>query len=79
MGMSSSATERPLKRTQFARTTDELDAYVGLHFKDHPSDTKKMIKTMRDTTIDTPKDHAKDTGKTEVRIWEKEVDMFVKR
>jgi hypothetical protein len=67
------------EKNQFARTTDELDTYVGLHFKKHPIDIKRMIKTMSDTNIPLPKDHEKDATKTAIRVWEKEVDMLVLR
>jgi hypothetical protein len=50
-----------------------------LNFKNHPVDIKKMIKFMTDIVITIPKDNAESTSKTEIRIWEKEVDMFVKR
>ena len=63
------------EKNQFARTIEELDAYVGLQFKNHPGDVKKMIKTMQDTKIILPKD----ASKTVVHIWEKEVDIYVKR
>ena len=61
------------KRNQFARTTDKLDSYVGLHFKHYPMDIKKMIKEMNDVNISPPKDHEESAGKTEVKIWEKEI------
>jgi hypothetical protein len=37
------------EKNQFARTMEELNSYVGLHFKNHPADIKKMIKTLEDT------------------------------
>jgi hypothetical protein len=67
------------EKNQFARTMEELDGYIGLHFKHNPADIKKMIKTMDDTSLAMPKDHEEYASKTEVRIWEKEVDMFVKQ
>jgi hypothetical protein len=38
-----------------------------------------MIKSMKNVVITIPKDIATDPSKTEIRIWEKQVDMFVKR
>jgi hypothetical protein len=67
------------EKNQFARTVKELDACVGSHFKEHASDIKKMIKSMEDTTIDLPKDHEEKASKIIIRIWEKEVDLYVKR
>jgi hypothetical protein len=67
------------EKNTFARIIEELDGYVGLQFKQHPADIKKMIKLMEDTKIKVPKDHNAQASKTEIRIWEKEVDMFVKQ
>jgi hypothetical protein len=67
------------EKKQFARTMEELDGYIGLHFKSHPADIKKLIKVMENTKIPMPNDHTNNAAKTEVRIWEKEVDWFVKQ
>ena len=58
---------------------EELDNYVGLHFKHHPADIQKMIRSMNNTTIAIPKDHEEKASKTRIRIWEKEVDLYMKR
>jgi hypothetical protein len=58
---------------------EELDGYVGLHFKQNPANIKKMMQMMEDTTITVPKDHDENATKTAVQIWEKEVDMYVKQ
>jgi hypothetical protein len=67
------------EKNQFARTMEELDGYIGLHFKHNPADIKKMIKTMDDTSLAMPKDHEEYATKTEIHIWGKEVDMLVKQ
>ena len=67
------------ENNEFARTVEELDAYVGLQFKNHPGHVKTMIKTMQDTKIVIPKDHDTEASKTPIRIWEKKVDIYVKR
>ena len=56
---------------------EELDNYVGLHFKHRPSDIKKMMKLMQDTDIPEPTDHEDGASKTAVCIWEQEVTMHV--
>jgi hypothetical protein len=52
------------EKNQFARTVEELDSYMGLHFKFHPADIKKMIKNMEDTIVAIPKDHNSQATKT---------------
>jgi hypothetical protein len=62
-----------------SRAMEELDSYVGLHFKYHPAGIKKMIKLMEHTTIAMPEDHTEDATQMAICIWEKEVDMCVKQ
>jgi hypothetical protein len=66
-------------QNQYTRTLEELDSYVGLHFKYSPGDIKKMIKSMTDTEQTLPADPKDKASKTEKRIWEKEVDSYCKR
>ena len=66
-------------QNQYTRTLEELDSYVGLHFKYSPGDIKKMIKSMTDTEQTLPADPRDKASKTEKRIWEKEVDSYCKR
>ena len=70
-----------MEKNQFTWTLEELDKYASLHFKDHASDIKKMIKAMADTIIDLPsKDHNKKANKIMIRVvWEKDIDLYVKR
>ena len=67
------------EKNQFVRAVEELDTRVGLHFKEHALDIKKMTKMMEDTATDLPKDHEEKASKTIIRIWEKEVDLCAKR
>jgi hypothetical protein len=60
-----------IEKNQFARTVEELDSYVGLHFKYHPADIKKMIKNMEDTVVAVPDDHDSQATKTVIHIWER--------
>lgn len=67
------------EKNQFARTMEELDSYIGLHFKHYPSDIKTMVKLLSDVRIRTPVDYADGASKTVIRIWEKEVDAYVRQ
>eukprot|EP00979_Chaetoceros_neogracilis_P000994 scaffold191_cov273-Chaetoceros_neogracile.AAC.9 len=49
-------------KTQFNRTIEELDGYVGINFK-HSKDIKKMVKTMEDKEFTEPKDPKDDVWK----------------
>ena len=67
------------EKNQFARTIEELSNYVGLNFKHHPDDIKKMIQNMVDTTLSPPTDPTTNATQTQTLIWTKEVDLYVKR
>jgi hypothetical protein len=67
------------EKNQFARTIEELSNYVGLYFKHHPDDIKKMIQNMVDTTLSPPTDPVAGATQTQTLIWTKEVDLYVKR
>ena len=67
------------QKNHFTCSMEELDNYVGLHFKHHPANIKKMIRSMNSTTIAIPKDHEEKASKTRIHIWEKEVDLYMKR
>ena len=64
---------------QLTRTIEELGTYVVLHGKDHVLDIKKMIKMLKYTTIDLAKDHVDKANKTLIRVWEKKVNLCIKR
>ena len=74
--------EEAMEKNQLTRVTaEELDTRAGLRFKDHAANTKKMIKLMKDTTVELPKDHNnKDNkaGRMLIHAWEKEADKHVK-
>ena len=71
-----------MEKNQLTRATaEELDTRAGLRFKDHAANAKKMIKLMKDTTVELPKDHDnKDNkaGRMLIHAWEKEADKHVK-
>ena len=67
------------EKNQYTRTVEELEVYVGAHFKRNATDIKKMVRTMADATFTPPKDLTDKKTETEVAIWKAEVDMFVKR
>jgi hypothetical protein len=74
---------------QFTRTLEELDGYVGLHFKHNPADIKKMIRKMTDTILDMPPAPEPTPGTTETEaaavsasaqvFWKQEVDMYFRK
>lgn len=67
------------EKNQFTRTMEELDSYVGLHFKHDPGEIKTMLKTMKDVVFTMPKDYNEKTAtKTTIKVWEIEVDAYVK-
>lgn len=55
-----SAMEKLPKQNQFTRTVEELEVYVGAHFKRNVADIEKMIRTMKDTIFTPPKDLAEE-------------------
>ena len=67
------------EKNQYTRTVEELEVYVGAHFKHNATDIKRMVRTMADAMFTPPKDLTDKKTKTEVAIWKAKVDMFVKR
>ena len=65
-------------KNQFNRTVEELDGYIGINLK-HSEDIKKMVKKMKDTVIAIPVDPKDDASKTELKIWDKMIESYVKR
>ena len=65
-------------KNQFNRTVEELDGYIGINLK-HSEDIKKMVKKMKDTVITVPTDPKSTATKTELKIWDKTVESYVKR
>ena len=65
-------------KNQFNRTVEELDGYIGINLK-HSEDVKKMVKKMKDTVIAMPVDPKDDASKTELKIWDKMIESYVKR
>jgi hypothetical protein len=62
----------------FVKTTKEIAKYVGETFK-KGSNARLAIKNRSLPALTIPKDPANDKSKTLTRIWEKEVDEYVKR
>ena len=52
--------------------------YIGRNYQ-HGDDIRLAIETMKNTKLPIPADPSNDTSKTEQRIWEKQVDEYVKR
>jgi hypothetical protein len=62
----------------FMKTTKEVSEYVGSNFK-YGSDVSLAIENLAMTTLVEPADPADNATKTQIRMWEKKVDEFVKR
>jgi hypothetical protein len=55
---------------------EELRNYVGLHFKHHPVNIKKMTKLMQDVDIVQPTDLSAVSSETRKQVWQQEVKMY---
>ena len=64
------------EKNQLARTMEELRNYVGLHFKQHPANIKKMMKVMQATKMLEPTDYELKASMTMQQIWHQEVKMY---
>jgi hypothetical protein len=63
---------------QFTKTTREICEYLGRTYK-YGADTKMALETMAEPTFAEPTDPVATATRTQVRIWEKQVDEHVKR
>ena len=63
-------------KNQFNQTVEELDGYIRINLK-HSEDVKKMVKKMKDTVIAMPVDLKDDASKTELKIWDKMIEIYV--
>ena len=66
-------------KNQFNRIVEELDGYIGTINLKHSEDIKMMVKKMDDTVITVPMDPKSTATKTELKIWDKTVESYVKR
>ena len=66
-------------KNQYSRTIDELASYIGIHFKRYPADVKRMTLTLTETIIPRPKDPPESATKFDIRLWEKDVDLYATR
>ena len=63
---------------QYSRTTKEISEYVGRTFK-FGMDTKLSIEKLQLVVIPMPSDPPLESTRTDIRIWEKRIDDYVKR
>jgi hypothetical protein len=64
----------------FRKTTKEIAEYVGRTYRYYGGDTRRAIENLvMPPPPDLPKDPADNATRTELRIWENEVDEYVKR
>jgi hypothetical protein len=62
----------------YTKTTKEIAEYVGRTYK-YGADTRLAIETLVVATFSKPMGPPTDASRTQVRIWEKRVDEFVKK
>jgi hypothetical protein len=63
---------------QYMKTTKEIAEFIGRTYK-FGMDTRLSIENMQLTTIPRPDNPPEDADRTDIRIWEKSVDDYVKR
>jgi hypothetical protein len=63
---------------QFTKTTREICEYVGRTYK-YGADTKIALETLSEPTFAKPTDPAANATRTDVLLWEMQVDEYVKR
>ena len=66
------------KRNQFEKTIEELGRYASTYMS-NARDIKLMLKTVKETIFLEPSDPPFSASRTSIRIWEKEVDIYVER
>jgi hypothetical protein len=67
-----------LQADQYTKTTREIAEFIGRTHK-FGTDTRLSIKSMKVFVIEQPEDPPEDATRTEIRIWEKSIDDYVKR
>ena len=64
--------------TQFVLTTREISEYVGREYS-HGGDIRLTVLNQARPTLTEPSDPAENATRTQVRIWERKCDAFVRR
>ena len=70
--------EETSKRNQFEKTVEELGRYAATYLP-YAKDIKMMLKSLREVVFPQPVDPPFSATRTTIRIWEKEVDLFMER
>lgn len=68
--------EETSKRDQFEKTVEELGRYASTYFS-HATDMKMMLKSLREIVFVQPVNPPFSATRTTIRIWDKEVDMYM--
>ena len=63
---------------QYTKTTKEIAEYVGRTYK-YGGDTRLAIETLKKPELVEPTDPPEEASKTASKIWEKEIDAYVKK
>ena len=62
----------------YAKTTREIGEYVGRTYK-YGADIRRAIETLAVPTLTEPMDPPTEATRSQIRIWEKRIDEFVKK
>ena len=62
----------------FMKTTKEIGEFVGRTYK-YGGDIRLVVENLELPVMDKPSDPPENATRTQERIWEKQVDEFVKR
>jgi hypothetical protein len=62
----------------YAKTTKEIGEYVGRACK-YGADIRQAIETLAVPTFTKPTDPPTEATRSQIRIWEKRIDEFVKK
>ena len=63
---------------QYSKTTKEIAEYIGRTYR-YGMDTRLAIENLQYITCNVPEDPSDDATRTELRIWEKKIDDYVKK
>ena len=70
--------EETSKRNQFEKTIEELGRYAATHLT-YAKNIKMMPKSLKEVVFPEPVDPPFSATRTTIRIWEKEVDLYMER
>ena len=63
----------------YIKNLKRIADYVGANMKHHGADVRIVVENLADPILEEPEDPADDATRTQVRMWEKQVDCYIKR